>query len=107
MPQDTAGPEGAAKALADSKKLMEGWKKGPMGTKSGHLGAATPPKPSYVDARNQRAATSAAPLAPTKPAAPPAAPPKEFLGVRSDEGPELNTALKEREDFKTENNKQQ
>ena len=38
MPQqDTAGPEGAAKAVADSKKLMEGWKSGPMGTKSGHL----------------------------------------------------------------------
>jgi len=99
MAQDTAGPEGAAKALADSKKLMEGWKKGPMGTKSGHLGAATPPKPSYVDARNQRASTAAAP-APPKPA------PKEFMGVRSDEGPELNTALKEREDFKAENNKQ-
>lgn len=102
MAQDTAGPEGAAKALADSKKLMEGWKKGPMGTKSGHLGAATPPKPSYVDARNQRAASGAAPTPPK-----PAAPPKEFMGIRSDEGPELNTALKEREDFKAENNKQQ
>ena len=101
MAQDTAGPEGAAKAIADSKKLMEGWKKGPMGTKSGHLGAATPPKPSYTEARTARAATTSTP-APAKPAEPP----KEFMGVRSDEGPELNTALKEREDFKAENNKQ-
>jgi len=39
---DTAGPEGAAKAIGQSKKLMESWKQGPMGTKTGHLGAVSP-----------------------------------------------------------------
>jgi hypothetical protein len=43
MAQDTAGPEGAAKALAASKKLMEGWKGGSLGTKSGHLEGPKPP----------------------------------------------------------------
>lgn len=94
MAQDTTGPEGAAKAIADSKKLMEGWKKGPMGTKSGHLNTAPaesqPSKTDYTHAREARKDGG-----------------HEFLGIRSDEGPELNTALKEREDFKAENNKQQ
>jgi hypothetical protein len=36
-PHSTAGPSGAAKAIAESKKVMEGWKSGPLGTKSGHL----------------------------------------------------------------------
>jgi hypothetical protein len=98
MPQDTAGPQGAANALAASKKLMESWKQGPMGTKSGHLGTS---KPSYTQARTQRAAASSAPPAPK-----PAAPPKEFMGIRSDEGPELNNALQERQEANRELEKQ-
>lgn len=63
MSQDTAGPEGAAKAIAASKKLMEGWKGGPLGTKSGHLEGPKPPQvhsdaasASYQAARNARKA---------------------------------------------------
>ena len=41
----TAGPSGAAKAIAESKKVMEGWKSGPLGTKSGHLEGPKAPAP--------------------------------------------------------------
>ena len=46
----TAGPSGAAKAIAESKKVMEGWKSGPLGTKSGHLGGSKPPAPAAPSA---------------------------------------------------------
>ncbi len=55
MPQT---PDAATKAVADSKKLMESWKQGPLGTKSGHLGEQPKQhefsKASYQAPRKQR-----------------------------------------------------
>lgn len=90
----TANALASAKtALANAENFTKGVTK--------QAGNKTNPftKPSYTEARRQRVGAPASPPAP-KPAS------KEFMGVRSDEGPELNTALQERQEANRELEKQ-